>query len=76
MLLHAGGNGEDIGIEDNVFWRKSDFINQHSVSAFTNADLVFVSCSLALFVEGHHDGGGTIFQNSGCVLAELSFAFF
>ncbi len=48
VLLHAGGNGEDIGIEDDVFRRKADFVDQNSVGALADADLVFVTRGLAL----------------------------
>src|SRR5581483_8495730 len=63
VLLHPGGDGENVGIEDNVFGREPDFIYQDFVSAFANADLVFVICGLALFVEGHYDGSGAVFQD-------------
>ena len=75
MLLHARGNGEDIGIEDNVFWSKSDFINQDSVGAFADANLVLVRCSLTLFVEGHYNRRSSIFQNGRGMLAKLLLTF-
>src|SRR6266496_5116256 len=46
VLFHAGGNGEDVGIEDNVFRWKPDLIDQNAVGALADADLVFVSCRL------------------------------
>ena len=76
MLLHAGGNGEDIGIEDDVFGRKSDLVDQDPVSALADADLVLVSRGLALFVEGHHHRRRAIFEHCRGVLAKLLFAFF
>ena len=33
VLLHAGGDGEDVGIENDVFGRKPDFVDQHAVGA-------------------------------------------
>src|ERR1041385_4186086 len=76
VLLHAGGNREDIGIEDDVFRRKSDFIYQGSVSPFADADLVFISRGLTLFVKCHYNDCRTIFQNGRGVLAKSLFAFF
>src|SRR5581483_1799067 len=76
VLLHPGGDGENVGIEDNVFGREPDFIYQDFVSAFANADLVFVICGLALFVEGHYDGSGAVFQDGSGMLAKYLFAFF
>src|SRR6185312_17496639 len=63
VLLHAGSNGEDIGIKDNVFRSKTDFVSQDSVGAFTNPNLVLIRGSLSLFVEGHHDSRCAVFQD-------------
>ena len=75
VLLHAGGDGEDVGIEDDVFGRKADFVDEDAVGALADADLVFVGRGLALFVEGHDDDGRAILQHRGGVLAELLLAF-
>ena len=76
VLLHAGGNGEDVRIEDDVFGRKADLVDQNPVGALADADLVLVSRGLALFVEGHHHHRRAIFQHRSGVLAKLLFAFF
>ncbi len=76
VLLHAGGDGEDVGVEDDVFGREADFVDQHAVGAFADANLLVVGGGLALFVEGHDDDGGAVLQNGCGVLAELLFAFF
>ena len=75
MLLHAGGNGEDVRIEDNVFGRKTNFVDQHPVGAFADANLLMVGSGLPLLVEGHHHDRCAIFQHCSGVLAELLFAF-
>ena len=31
VLFHAGGDGEDVGVEDDVFRREADFIDEHAV---------------------------------------------
>ena len=76
VLLHAGGDGEDVRIEDDVFGRKADLVDQDPVGALANADLVFVGRGLALLVKGHHHHGGAVFQDGRGVLAKLLFAFF
>src|SRR5271166_290163 len=75
VLLHAGGDGEDIRIEDDVFGRKADLVDQDSIGALADSDLVFVGCGLALLVEGHHHHGGTVLEHGGSVSAEFFFAF-
>ncbi len=54
VLLHAGGDGEDVGVEDDVFGRKADLVDQDPVGALADADLLLVGRGLALLVEGHH----------------------
>ena len=71
VLLHAGGDGEDVGVEDDVFGREADFIDEHAVGALADADFFVVGGGLALFVEGHHDYRGTVLQYRCGVLTEL-----
>ena len=54
MLLDAGRNRENVGVEDNVFWRKISLLGQQLVSAAADRDLALEGVRLALFVEGHH----------------------
>ena len=75
VLLHAGGDGEDVRIEDDVFGRETDLIHQNAIGALADTGLVFVGGGLALFVKGHHDDRGAVFQDRGGVLAELILAF-
>ena len=63
VLLHAGGDGEDVGIEDDVFGREADFVDEHPVGAFADANLLFEGGGLALLVEGHDDDGGAVLEN-------------
>ncbi len=76
MLLHACGDGEDIGIEDDVFGGKADLVDQYAVGALADPDFVLVSGGLAQFVKSHHYNGSAVFQNFRRVLAKLFFAFF
>src|SRR5262245_27264611 len=63
MLLHAGGNSEDIGVEDDVFRWKADIFRQDSVRAFANARLILKGGGLALLVERHHNHGCAVLQD-------------
>ena len=59
MFFHAGSDREDIGIEDDVFCRKS--IGDHQlVGAFTDIDLALRRICLAGFVKGHDHSGSTV----------------
>ena len=75
VLLHAGGDGEDVRIKDDVLRIEAHFIDENAVGAFANADLVLVGRGLAFFVKGHHHGGGTVAFDAACTLAEGLFAF-
>ena len=54
MLFDAGGNGEDVRIENDVVGIESDLVDKDAISAFADADLFLVGCGLAVFIEGHH----------------------
>ena len=47
MLLHAGGDGKDVGIEDNILRRKADAIDQNVVGARANFRLALERIGLA-----------------------------
>ena len=75
VLLHAGGDGEDVRIEDDVFGREADLVDQDAVGALADADLVLVGRGLALLVERHHDDRRAVLEDRAGVLAEPLFAF-
>ena len=55
MLLDAGGDREDVRIEDDVFGRESRLPREQGVRALADRDLALDGVGLALFVEGHDD---------------------
>ena len=71
VLLDAGGDGKDVGIEDDVFRRKAHFVDQHAVRPLADLDLAFESVGLALFIEGHHHGRRTIALDQPGLALEL-----
>jgi hypothetical protein len=75
VLLDAGGDGEDVGIEDDVLGWEADFLRKNIVGAGADFDAAREGIGLALFVEGHDDGGGAVAADElGSVLEKL-FAF-
>ena len=71
VLLHASGDREDVRIEDDVFRRKTNFVDKDSVRTSADPNLVFVGSGLTLLVESHHNCGGAILQHSSRILTEL-----
>ncbi len=68
VFVDAGGDGEDVRVEDYVFGREADLFGENLVGARTDLDLPLLGVRLALLVEGHHDHGGAV------VLQELRLA--
>ena len=60
MLLHAGGDSEDVRIEDDVAGGKIRAFGQQFVGAPADVDLALGIVGLALFVERHHDHGRAV----------------
>ena len=76
VLLDAGADGEDVGIENDVLGREADLVDEEAISAFADADFFGVGSGLAVFVEGHHDDGGTVAENGARLLEEFFLALF
>ena len=75
MLLDAGGDGEDVGIEDDVFRREADLLGQKRVGALADLEFALRGLGLALLVEGHHHHGGAVAADLLGVLEEGPLAF-
>src|SRR5262249_41451124 len=54
MFLHAGRNGEDVGVEDDVSGRESALIAQSVVGALADGGLASECARLPLSVKPHH----------------------
>ena len=74
VLLDAGGDGEDVRVEDDVFRREADLLGQQLEGPLADADLVGDFDGLALFVERHHDDGGAVAADELRPAQELGFA--
>ena len=55
VLLDAGGDGEHVGVEDDVLGREADFSCEDLVGAPADLDLSLYCVRLARLVEGHDD---------------------
>ena len=75
MLLDARGDGEDVGVEDDVLGREAHLIDQHAVGALADLDLAREGVGLALLVEGHDHGGGAVALDQLGLVLELLDAF-
>ncbi len=75
VRLDAGRDREDVGIEDHVFGREADLVNEDPVGPPANADLVGERGRLALLIERHHDDSGAVGADVLRALPEHVFAF-
>ena len=75
VLLKAGRDGENVRIEDDVFGGETDLVHEDVIGAGADFDAAGERIGLALFVEGHDDGGGAISQDELGPLAESGLAF-
>ncbi|MNL49959.1 hypothetical protein D3C87_1729340 [compost metagenome] len=60
VLFNTGRDGEDIGVEDDVFWRETDLFGQDLVRPTANFNLAFAGVCLADFIKRHHHHSGTV----------------
>ena len=66
VLLHAGRDGKDVRIEDDVLRRKADAVDQDVVGARGDRRLALEGVGLAGFVERHdHDRGAVAAHDAG-----------
>ncbi len=71
VLLHSGGDRQNVRVEDDVFRREADFVDKQIVGSLADSDFVVFVRGLALFVECHHDGGGAVLANQPGATQEL-----
>ncbi len=61
---------EDVGVEDDVFRRETDFVHQDAVGAGADLHHAVGGVGLADFVEGHDHHGGAVAQTQARQFAE------
>ena len=60
VLFDPGGNGEDVGVENNVFRRETHFFGEQFVGTGANFHLALTGICLAFLIESHDDHGSTV----------------
>ena len=75
VFLDAGGHGEDVRVENDVFRREAHFIDQNVVAALADFTFARGGIGLADFVEGHHHHGSAIALAQLGVMLESVDAF-
>ena len=70
MLLDAGADGEDVGVEDDVLWSEPGDIGEQPVGAGRDLDATLRALRLARLVEGHDDRRGAVAADEPGVLEE------
>ena len=60
VLLDAGGDREDVRVEDDVLGRKADLLGEELVGTGADLGLAGEGVGLALLVERHDDGSSAI----------------
>ncbi len=75
VLFDAGGDREDVGVEDDVFGRKAHAVHQQAVSALADRGLAREGVGLALLVEGHDDRRRAVAPAELRLADELALAF-
>src|SRR5215471_20969233 len=58
VFFDAGGDGEDVWVEDNVLSGKADLPGENAVGTLANLDLAFESIGLTALIESHDDNCG------------------
>ena len=54
VLFNAGGNREDVRVEDDIFWREANLFGEDFVRPTANLDFPCAGIGLPLFVKGHY----------------------
>ena len=61
VLFHAsGGDGENVGVEDNIAGLKADSLGENGVCTLTDSHLVLDIRRLSRLIKGHYDDGCSV----------------
>ena len=75
VFLHAGADGQHVGVENDVLRRESDLLREQIVSPPADLSATGEGLGLAAFVERHHNDRRAIATDEPGLLKELRFAF-
>src|SRR5204863_9002286 len=76
MFLDPGGDGQHVGIENNILRRKADLLCQDAVGPLADFDFPFESIRLATVIESHYDHGRSIAADEFGLVFKLLLSFF
>jgi len=74
-LFDTCRNGENIGVENDIFWREPNLIDQNVISSGANFNFARLRISLALFIKRHNDYRRSISAHQTGLLNETRLAF-
>ena len=74
VLLDAGADGEDVGVEDDVLGLEAGLLGEQPVGALGDGELALDRVGLALLVEGHDDHRGAVATGESRLAQELGLA--
>ena len=75
VLLDAGGDGEDVGIEDDVLGREAHRPGEEVIGALADLEFPLSGLGLALLVEGHDHHGSAVAADFPGVVEKGLLAF-
>ena len=75
VLFEAGGDREDVRIEDDVARIESRPIDEQAVGALADFHLAFDRVGLTALVEGHDDDSGPVTMDEAGLVQEILLAF-
>ena len=76
MFIHSCSYRKNIGIKNDVFWRKIDFLYQNFIRSFTYFNTSIQGVGLSIFIKGHHDDSCSITANCFGLLNKDFFPLF
>ena len=75
MLFEAGGDRQDVRVEDDVERIEPRLVHEQAIGALADVDLALDRVGLAPLVEGHDDDGGAVPPYEPGLVQEILFAF-
>ena len=73
MLLHAGGNGEDVKIKNDVFRWEIQLLGEQPIRTLGNGYLVVNGRCLTFLIKSHHHRRSTVSPAQGRLAQEFLF---
>ena len=72
MLLDPGCHSKHVWIENNVFRREPDFVDENVIGSTADGVFTGQAVCLAIFIKGHNDDRGTMLHANFRLINKLS----